>query len=136
MSIHDGHRERMKERFAEYGLESFNELNTLELLLFYAIPRRDTNPIAHALLEEFGSLQEVFDASEQELLQVEESIYSGLTETYGEEQGEKMWYKSPVYTFLESAKREVKILLGDSLELSFSGALDKVEETAEKEGVC
>ena len=47
-----------------------------------------------------------------------------------------MWYKSPVYTFLESAKREVKILLGDSLELSFSGALDKVEETAEKEGVC
>jgi hypothetical protein len=72
----------------------------------------------------------------QELLQVEDSIYSGLTETYGEEQGEKMWYKSPVYTFLESAKREVKILLGDSLELSFSGALDKVEETAEKEGVC
>lgn len=72
----------------------------------------------------------------QELLQVEESIYSGLTETYGEEQGEKMWYKSPVYTFLESAKREAKILLGDSLELSFSGALDRVEETAEKEGVC
>ena len=69
----------------------------------------------------------------QELLQVEESIYSGLTETYGED---RMWYKSPVYTFLESAKREVKILLGDSLELSFSGALDKVEETAEKEGVC
>ena len=72
----------------------------------------------------------------QALLQTEDKIYSGLTDTYGEEQGEKMWDKSPVYTFLESAKREVKILLGDSLELSFSGALDKVEETAEKEGVC
>ena len=71
----------------------------------------------------------------QEILQVEESIYSGLTETYGEDRGEKMWYKSPVYTFLESAKKEVKILLGDSLELAFSGALDK-PETAEKEGVC
>ena len=75
----------------------------------------------------------------QEILQVEESIYSGLTETYGEDRGEKMWYKSPVYTFLESAKKEVKILLGDSLELAFSGALDKpgeTPETAKKEGVC
>lgn len=67
MSIHDGHRERMKERFAEYGLESFNELNTLELLLFYAIPRRDTNELAHALLDRFGSLAGVFDASVREL---------------------------------------------------------------------
>ena len=72
----------------------------------------------------------------QALLQTEDKIYSGLTATYGEEQGEKMWYKEEVYTLLEDAKREVKILLGDSLELSFSGALDKVEETAEKEGVC
>ena len=67
MSIHDGHRERLKDRFAEYGLESFNELNALELLLFYAIPRRDTNTVAHALLDRFGSLAEVFDASVQEL---------------------------------------------------------------------
>ena len=67
MSIHDGHRERLKDRFAEYGLESFNELNALELLLFYAIPRRDTNTVAHALLDRFGSLAEVLDASVQEL---------------------------------------------------------------------
>ena len=71
----------------------------------------------------------------QNLLQVEESIYSGLTETYGEEQGEKMWYKEEVYTLLEEAKREVKILIGDSLELDLAGALDKTE-TAKTEGVC
>lgn len=71
----------------------------------------------------------------QGLLQVEDSIYSGLTETYGEDRGEKMWYKSPVYTFLETAKREVKLLLGDSMELAFSGALDR-PQTKETEGVC
>lgn len=65
-----GHRDRLRARFLEYGLDNFNDLNALELLLFYAIPRRDTNEIAHALLECFGSLEGVFYASERELLQV------------------------------------------------------------------
>ena len=72
----------------------------------------------------------------QNLLQVEESIYSGLTETYGEEKGEEMWYKEEVYSHLQSAKREIKLLIGDSLELALSGVLDKTEETAKTEGVC
>ena len=71
----------------------------------------------------------------QGLLQVEEDIYSGLTETYGEEGGEKMWYKSEVYSLLEDSKREIKLLIGDSLELDMSGALTK-PETKETEGVC
>lgn len=71
MNIHDGHRERLRESFRRDGLAGFDAIRSLELLLQYAIPRRDTNPIAHALLERFGSLQEVLDASEQELLQVE-----------------------------------------------------------------
>ena len=70
MGVHDGHRDRQRARFLEYGLDNFNDLNALELLLFYAIPRRDTNEIAHALLECFGSLEGVFYASERELLQV------------------------------------------------------------------
>lgn len=70
MSIHDGHRERLKERFAEHGLDSFDDLNALELLLFYAIPRRDTNPIAHELLNKFGNLEAVLNASERELTEV------------------------------------------------------------------
>ena len=70
MGVHDGHRERLRARFAEHGLDSFNELNALELLLCYAIPRRDTNEIAHRLLDAFGSLSGVFQASMQELTSI------------------------------------------------------------------
>lgn len=70
MGIHDGHRERMRERFFQYGLENFNEIEALEMLLYYAIPRKDTNPIAHALLDRFGSLDEVLHATEEELCEV------------------------------------------------------------------
>ena len=70
MGVHDGHRERMRERFRGHGLDNFNDINALELLLFYAAPRRDTNGMAHALLEKFGSLSAVLEANEQELLTV------------------------------------------------------------------
>ena len=70
MSIHNGHRQRLKERFLKEGLDNFNELQVLELLLFYCIPRQDTNPIAHALLNRFGSLAEVLEAPVSELKKV------------------------------------------------------------------
>ena len=66
-----GHRERLKERFRECGLEKFEEHNILELLLFYAIPRRDTNKTAHALIEWFGSIANVFDASFNDLCEID-----------------------------------------------------------------
>lgn len=71
MSIHDGHRARLKERFRKEGLDNFDELYVLELLLFYCIPRIDTNPLAHRLLDHFGSLAAVLDASPEELKKVE-----------------------------------------------------------------
>ena len=55
-SIHKGHRERLKQRFLEDGLDNFTDIQVLELLLFYAIPMKDTNPIAHALLDYFGRM--------------------------------------------------------------------------------
>lgn len=67
---HKGHRERLKLRFLESGLDSFTDVQALELLLFYAIPQKDTNPIAHALLERFGSLSQVLDAEVEELKKV------------------------------------------------------------------
>lgn len=75
MAIHDGHRDRMRRRFLEEGLDSFTDVQVLELLLFYCIPRRDTNPIAHALLERFGSLSQVLEAPVCELQKV-----SGISE--------------------------------------------------------
>lgn len=70
MSIHEGHRGRMKERFLREGLDSFSDIQVLEILLFYAIPRKDTNPIAHALLDHFGSLPQVLEATVDELCKV------------------------------------------------------------------
>jgi len=71
MSIHDGHRERVMERFLREGLDGFTEIQALELLLFFSIPRGDTNPIAHALLDRFGSLDKVLDANVEQLMSVE-----------------------------------------------------------------
>lgn len=71
MSIHKGHRQRLKDRFRREGLDNFDELYVLELLLFYCIPRTDTNPLAHRLLDHFGSLTAVLNASTEELEKVE-----------------------------------------------------------------
>ncbi len=70
MAIHDGHRQRLKDRFLKEGLDNFNEVQALELLLFYCIPRQDTNPIAHSLLERFGTLSQVLEAPVEELAKV------------------------------------------------------------------
>ncbi len=69
-ATHKGHRERLKTRFLKEGLDNFTDVQALELLLFYAIPQRDTNPIAHALLDYFGSLSRVLDAPVEELKNV------------------------------------------------------------------
>ena len=70
-NIHKEHRERMKSRFLQDGLDVLDAHQVLELLLFYSIPRRDTNVIAHRLIDKFGSLPSVFDAPYEELLSIE-----------------------------------------------------------------
>lgn len=70
-NIHGGHRQRVKDRFLRDGLDGFDKHNVLELILFYAIPQRDTNPIAHALIDRFGSVRGVFEASVEELCRVD-----------------------------------------------------------------
>ena len=72
MPIHDGHRQRVKDRFCQEGLDHFEEHQVLELLLFYCIPRVDTNPLAHKLLDHFGSLTNVLEAPVEELTEFTE----------------------------------------------------------------
>ncbi len=69
-SVHSGHRERVRNLFLKMGLDSFSPHAVLELLLFYAIPLKDTNRTAHELLNRFGSLSGVFDAPFEELMRV------------------------------------------------------------------
>lgn len=68
---HAGHRARLRERFRQTGFQGYAPHEMLELLLTFAIPRRDTNPIAHALIRRFGSLHQVLEAPVEELKQVE-----------------------------------------------------------------
>lgn len=71
MGVHDGHREKMRQRFLSTGLDSFADHEALELLLYYAIPRRDTNELAHRLLERYGSLSNLLSAPPEDLTKVE-----------------------------------------------------------------
>lgn len=66
-----GHRRRVKDRFLTEGLDHFDESHVLELLLFYAIPQKDTKPMAKALLARFGSFPQVLEAPVDELKKVD-----------------------------------------------------------------
>lgn len=62
-NTHDGHRERLRERYIKHGFDGLMEHELLELVLTYAIPRKNTNNIAHALIKRFGSLENVLNSS-------------------------------------------------------------------------
>jgi DNA repair protein RadC len=66
----EGHRRRLKERFITSGLDSFQDHEVLELLLTFAIPRKDVKPIAKELLSHFGSLSSVFEAPRENLMRI------------------------------------------------------------------
>lgn len=70
-NIHVGHRERLKKQYIQNGIHTMTDIQRLELLLFYAIPQKDTNPIAHALLKKFGNIKNVLNASVRDLCTVE-----------------------------------------------------------------
>ena len=71
MTEHAGHRSRMRRRFAQNGLDGFEQHEVLELLLFYAIPQKNVNPLAHRLIDHFGTLKRVLDANVEELCKVD-----------------------------------------------------------------
>lgn len=67
-----GHRQRLKDRYLQNRFSSFSDHEVLELIYFYAIPRRDTKPMAKNLLNKFGTIQKVFEATPQELIDIGE----------------------------------------------------------------
>lgn len=68
--LHRDHRKRMRKRFLENGFDGFADHEILEFLLFFAIPRRDTNPLAHAILKEYKTLANVFEADPTSLSKI------------------------------------------------------------------
>lgn len=70
-NVHAGHRKRMKEQFVKEGFSSNTpDHKILEMLLFFSVPRKDTNVIAHDLIDSFGSFAGVFNASYEDLIKV------------------------------------------------------------------
>lgn len=76
MAVHDGHRERMRKRIEEYGIESLQDHEVLEFLLYAVVPRKDTNELAHSILNKFGSLSNVFDQPIERLQEVDGVTYN------------------------------------------------------------
>ena len=70
ISIHKDHRSRLRLQFMEHGIETLSDIQKLEMLLFFSIPLKDTNPLAHKLINKFGSLRDVFDADYSSLTNV------------------------------------------------------------------
>lgn len=70
--MHEGHRQRLKKKFLSGGITSLEDHEVLELLLFYTIPKKDTNPLAHRLIEHFGgNIKAVFGAKTEELVKID-----------------------------------------------------------------
>lgn len=70
-NVHSGHRRRVKENFLKNGLANLQEHNVLEFALYYAIPRKDTNELAHYLINYFGSFAAVLDAPLEALMEID-----------------------------------------------------------------
>ncbi|MGE5473945.1 MAG: JAB domain-containing protein [Ignavibacteriales bacterium] len=74
-NVHAGHRKRVKRRYLNDGLDSFTDHQILELILFYSIPMKDTNEIAHRMINAFGSLAALFEANPKDI-----SLKCGVSE--------------------------------------------------------
>ena len=69
-TLHEKHRERLKEKFLEFGLDGLEDHELVELLLFYAVPRQNTNEIAHRLINEYGRLSDILEADTENLMKI------------------------------------------------------------------
>ncbi len=65
--LHEGHRKRVKSRYLTEGLDAFEEHQVLEMLLFFCIPMKDTNELAHKMIREFGTLAGLFEADPRDI---------------------------------------------------------------------
>lgn len=130
-SLHGGHRDRLRARLLNEGLDVFEDHQVLELILFYAIARVDTNPIAHRLMKRYGSLSAVLEADPQDLKSVEGvgtqaatllSLLPQLTRRYLIDCGK---HTRPVLRTSEAAARYLlPLMAGRSEEVFFALCLD------------
>lgn len=101
-NVHEGHRARLVDVAFKAGLENLSNIQVMELLLFYIFPRGDTNPLAHRLLDKFGTLADVVDADINDLLTVK-----GI----GERAAKMIKLKGELYHYYTNCRLSGKIIL-------------------------
>ena len=128
--MHEDHRQRMYNRFLSEGLDGFEPHQTLELLLFFAIPRRDTNELAHRLITHFGSMSAVLDATSEELMQVRgigqrtAVLLSMLPELLRKYRSEKIVNSKPLDSISKAAEYISTLYIGRTNEIFYLVCLD------------
>ena len=130
-NVHEGHRERIRQRFREQGLKGFAEHEVLELLLTFAIARKDVNPLAHELIAQFGSLSGVLEADARELMRVKgvgehaASLLTLMPELFGVYQRSAMGEKHEVSNLHQARAFCRSLYFGAHEELVYAICLDK-----------
>ena len=120
----EGHRKRLRERFLNGGLDAFHDHEVMELLLTYAIPRRDVKPIAKAILAEFGGLSAALDAPVERLRQIDgvggnaAVLIALVPRLLGRYQGDR-WKKTPEFHSLDETIPFLTSLLAGEREEVF-----------------
>ena len=134
--LHKDHRQRMKESFLKSGFSSFSDVQKLEFILFFAISRKDTNPIAHRLLDEFGSFDKVLEAPISRLKLIDgigehAAVYLGLLlEIFSEYRKAKCRECIPSAT--EAKKYASCLYIGKDIEEFYLLCLDKGNNILER----
>jgi DNA repair protein RadC len=128
--MNEGHRQRMTQRFLSEGLEGFEDREILEYMLFYVLPRVDTQPVAHRLLDAFGSLSGVLEASAYDLEQVDgvgkktAAYLSAFPEMLRAYQRSRMGSRPSIKTVKDACEFAWSLLLGKAFEQFYVVWLD------------
>ncbi len=129
-SVHSGHRQRLREKYMHNGLEPFADHEVLELLLFFAIPMRDTNELAHRMIKEFGTLYNLFDSSPQEIsrrckVSLSTGVLISMIPAIYKRYAASKWSKRPE---LDSSKKAgeyaISLFIGETNECFYMLCLD------------
>lgn len=115
-NTHSGHRKRLRQRFGQHGFRGFHDYEIIELLLSYAILRKDVKPIAKAMLAHFGSLPDIFDASVQELQCIpgvgcESAMFFQLIRQTTQHYLNSDLKKKPVFNEVDKIKQYLRLFL-------------------------
>ena len=133
-NLHAGHRQRVKANVCKNGFSQLEDHRLLELILFYSIPQADTNGLAHKLLEELGSLKNIFNADIDRLCMVDgvgEStaiMLSAMGEAHRRSQKSSADHRKAYKTHDDYRELAVSYLAGESKEVAFAFYFDSADK--------